>query len=226
MKHPEDLASSTAKIQGDLQIERFRLLAVTAGLLDKAEWLRNLAWICFRSRSRGALGCWLGTRSPACEGAIYLRDLFVLYLLNDCSVLGARDLGGRHWHSPLWLSSSQPLSQEKERNGSVDANTRISMSWVRFLRSRAWNRVADTSDLFKEGSVREGGKRTWKGSGEGKNVIREHLAFTWSANWRQPCQLPVTLTVLSVLTSSRATCENWAFEMRSVWLRNWNIHLI
>ena len=43
MKHPEDLASSTAKIQGDLQIERFRLLAVTAGLLDKAEWLRNLA---------------------------------------------------------------------------------------------------------------------------------------------------------------------------------------
>lgn len=39
-EHPRDLAYSTAWAQGDLQMEWFHLLAVTARLLGKAEWLR------------------------------------------------------------------------------------------------------------------------------------------------------------------------------------------
>lgn len=85
--HPGALADSIADTWGNLQIERFHLLAVAAGLLGRTEWLRSqaLQWEGVRRRS-GLLAGHMGT---AGEGAfIDLIHSFIYSVFIEGSVTG------------------------------------------------------------------------------------------------------------------------------------------
>lgn len=83
VEHPGDLSYFMAETQGNSQIEGIHLLTVTAGLLGKAEWLRNRAWSLPEGWVKGSI--WL-LAGPECRvwRAICLSPSFV------------------HWMSFLW----------------------------------------------------------------------------------------------------------------------------